>query len=66
MVDFNAEQNEYEMKIRKLMELFDDGDLPDTPFVNSFMPRVSAKFKANILPLTVREKEVIDDMFNKY
>jgi hypothetical protein len=65
-MDFSKERSEYEMKIRKLMVLFEDGDLPDTVFVNSFMPRVSGKFKANVLPLTPREKEVIDDMFDKF
>jgi archaellum component FlaC len=63
---FKKERQEYEMKIRKLNDLYAEGLLPDTPFVDSFIPRVTDKFNADIIPLTAREKEVIDDMFNKY
>jgi hypothetical protein len=63
---FKKDRKEYEMKIRKLTEVFHDGGLPDTAFVNSFIPRVAMKFKNNVLPLTPREKEVIDDMFDKF
>lgn len=63
---FKQERQEYEVKINKLVIEFNNGRLPDTNFVNSFIPRVSAKFKADLFPLTEREKEVIDDLFDKY
>lgn len=63
---FKKERQEMEVKINKLMIEFDNGRLPDTDFINSFIPRVSAKFKADLFPLTEREEEVINDMFEKY
>ena len=56
---------EYKMKIKKLVELFDNGDLPETEFIDSFVPRVSNKIK-NGFSLTPREKEVVDEMFEQY
>lgn len=56
----------YQMKVKKLMTEFDNGRLPDTDFINSFLPRVSDKIKLDVIPLSAREKEVIDDLFDKY
>jgi hypothetical protein len=63
---FKKNREEYKMKIGKLVDLFDEGLLPNTPFVDSFIPRVVAKFKLNLIPLTTREQEVIDEFFEKY
>lgn len=62
---FNKEREAYAFKVKKLMELFDNGDLPDTDFINSFLPRVSNKIKEDIFPLSDKEKACIDKLFEE-
>lgn len=62
---FERERKEYRVKIDKLMKLFDDGDLPDTEFINSFMPRVASKFNADVFPLSDKEKACIAKLFEE-
>lgn len=56
---------EYKMKMRKLAVLFEEGMLPDTEFINSFVPRVVSKMKSAVLQLTVKERQVIDKLFDQ-
>ena len=55
----------HKIMIKKLMVEFDNGRLPDTEFIDSFMPRMDKKQK-NDWELTVREKEVLSELFEKY
>lgn len=59
-----TDNNEYKTKMNKLMIEFNAGRLADTDFINSFMPRVWNKIKTD-RELTDREKEVIDDLFER-
>lgn len=55
---------EYKTKMSKLMIEFNNDRMPDTDFIHSFMPRVWKKVQGGI-PLSPREKEVIDDLFDR-
>jgi hypothetical protein len=54
----------YKMMFKKLMVIFDKGNMKDTSFINSFMPRVDKKIKEGN-PLSDREKEVIEELFDQ-
>jgi tagatose-1,6-bisphosphate aldolase non-catalytic subunit AgaZ/GatZ len=55
----------YKMKMNKLMVEFKASRMPDTEFINSFLPRVWKKIQDGKFGLSTREKEVIDDLFDK-
>lgn len=61
----DTEKEAYKLKVNKLMIEFDHGRMPDTDFINSFMPRVKSKVDHG-QNLSDREKEVITDLFEKW
>lgn len=62
---YDKEAAAYKLKVNKIMVNYNAGRLPDTPFINSFMPRVYKLVNTEgSRPLSDREKEVIDELFD--
>jgi hypothetical protein len=60
-----ADEARYKKMVEKLVIEFNGGRMKDTEFINSFMPRICKKAKSGS-PLSDREKEVVEKLFEQY